>query len=73
MSRKESRESKKREEGRLSDAELEQAQGGKRAARAETSEASAKNPEATEKNKACFRMLEEDFLFKRLERRGWRR
>ena len=24
-------------------------------------------------NLACFQMLEEDFLLKRLERRGWRR
>ena len=24
-------------------------------------------------NLACFRMLEEDFLIKRIERKGWRR
>lgn len=65
MSRKEPREEEKRQDGQLSEAELEQAAGGKRTSESESP--------TGDKNRACFRMLEEDFLFKRLERRGWRR
>jgi hypothetical protein len=54
-----------RQDGELSESELEQAAGGKRTSPSESAQ--------TAKNRACFRMLEEDFLFKRLERRGWRR
>lgn len=63
MSRKEGEE---REGEELGEAELERAAGGNQAARSEP-------PETGAKNKACFRMLEEDFLFRRLERKGWRR
>ena len=65
MSRKEPREEEKQEDGPLSEEELEQAAGGKRASESESP--------TGDKNRACFRMLEEDFLFRRLERRGWRR
>jgi len=66
MSGKESEASEDNErDGELSERELEQAAGGKRTSPGE--------PPQTAKNRACFRMLEEDFLFKRLERRGWRR
>ncbi len=66
MSRKEPREGEdNKDDGKLSETELEQAVGGKRASESESPQ--------TAKNRACFRMLEEEFLFKRLERRGWRR
>jgi hypothetical protein len=64
MSGKESQEDEqKKADGELSETELEQAAAGKR---------TSDSPQSA-KNRACFRMLEEDFLFKRLERRGWRR
>ena len=66
MSRKEPREGEDtKHDGELSETELEQAVGGRRTAESESPQ--------TAKNRACFRMLEEDFLFRRLERRGWRR
>ena len=70
MSRKEQREDNQHD-GKLSETELEQAVGGRRKPESESPKTAKSRQSA--KNRACFRMLEEDFLFKRLERRGWRR
>ena len=57
---------KDKEAGELTDADLEQAQGGKKTAQGKTARAG-------EKNRALFRTLDQDMLFRRIEERGWNR